>query len=170
MASGTGRDPVQDTLDGEMDATESGVDAGQGKKKEEVALPLPGWLTKAYFLFPIVLYIPDAIFNYYVYSDGVATTSHDPFIQGFWSLLAVVASMNIFAFSYFASVGALMRRIGGDDTVRFRSQVRTFANLGKCSARVIPGVREAIGLKSPRIFSGASGFMSNVSMWLGPPN
>jgi hypothetical protein len=34
------------------------------------ALPLPGWLVKVYFIFPIILYIPDAIFNYYVYSDG----------------------------------------------------------------------------------------------------
>lgn len=52
------------------------------------------------------------------------------FIQGFWSLLLVVAGMNIFAFSYFASVGALMRRIAGENTVGFRSQVRTFGNIG----------------------------------------
>jgi hypothetical protein len=37
---------------------------------KEKALPLPGWLVKVYFIFPIILYIPDAIFNYYVYSDG----------------------------------------------------------------------------------------------------
>src|SRR5258707_14965511 len=29
------------------------------------ALPLPGWLVKLYFVFPVVLYIPDAIFNYF---------------------------------------------------------------------------------------------------------
>lgn len=34
-------------------------------------LPLPGWLVKLYFIFPVVLYMPDVIFNYYVYSDGV---------------------------------------------------------------------------------------------------
>lgn len=67
------------------------------------------------------------------------------FIQGFWSLLAVVASMNIFAFSYFASVGALMRRIGGDDTVRFRSQVRTFANLGIAIGALGAGIGIQIG-------------------------
>ena len=27
-----------------------------------------------------------------------------------------------------------------------------------------------MGLKGPLIFSGAFGFMSNVSSWLGPPN
>ena len=37
---------------------------------QEKALPLPSWLVKVYFIFPIILYIPDAIFNYYVYSDG----------------------------------------------------------------------------------------------------
>jgi hypothetical protein len=38
--------------------------------EQDKALPLPGWLVKVYFIFPIILYIPDAIFNYYVYSDG----------------------------------------------------------------------------------------------------
>lgn len=67
------------------------------------------------------------------------------FIQGFWSLLAVVACMNVFAFSYFASVGALMRRIAGDDTVRFRSQVRTFANLGIALGALGAGIGIQIG-------------------------
>jgi hypothetical protein len=40
------------------------------KSDQEKALPLPSWLVKVYFIFPIILYIPDAIFNYYVYSDG----------------------------------------------------------------------------------------------------
>lgn len=34
------------------------------------ALPLPGWLTRIYYLFPIILYVPDMLFNFYVYSDG----------------------------------------------------------------------------------------------------
>jgi hypothetical protein len=38
--------------------------------EKDKALPLPSWLVKVYFIFPIILYIPDAIFNYYVYSDG----------------------------------------------------------------------------------------------------
>lgn len=67
------------------------------------------------------------------------------FIQGFWSLLAVVGGMNIFAFSYFASVGALMRRIGGDDTVTFRSQVRTFANIGVAIGALGAGIGLQIG-------------------------
>lgn len=69
------------------------------------------------------------------------------FIQGFWSLLIVVASMNIFAFSYFASVGALMRRIGGADTVRFRSLVRTFANLGIALGALGAGIGIQIGTR-----------------------
>src|SRR6185503_1957273 len=70
------------------------------------------------------------------------------FIQGFWSLLAVVASMNIFAFSYFASVGALMRRIGGDDTVRFRSLVRTYANIGIAFGAIGAGVGIQLGTRN----------------------
>lgn len=34
------------------------------------ASPLPPWLTRIYYIFPIVLYIPDCIFNFYVYSNG----------------------------------------------------------------------------------------------------
>lgn len=44
------------------------------------------------------------------------------------------------------------------------------AVFGKCSEISSPGVRQPIGLKGPRINSGASGFMSKVSNWLGPPN
>jgi len=65
----------------------------QEQAKEKV-LPLPGWLTKVYFIFPVVLYIPDALFNYYVYSDGISNNkSANPVIQvGFvvlWSFLSV---------------------------------------------------------------------------------
>lgn len=56
-------------------------------------LPLPTWLRKAYFIFPIVLYIPDAIFNFYVYSDGGSVKSTNPLVQaGFvalWGFLAI---------------------------------------------------------------------------------
>lgn len=34
------------------------------------ALPLPGWLMRVYYIFPIILYVPDMLFNFYVYSDG----------------------------------------------------------------------------------------------------
>lgn len=67
------------------------------------------------------------------------------FIQGFWSLLAVVMSMNVFAYTYFASVGALMRRIAGDDTVTFRSQVRTLGNIGLAVGALGAGVGLSIG-------------------------
>ena len=33
----------------------------------------------------------------------------------------------------------------------------------------MPGTLVLIGLNSPRIFEGASGFGSQMSMWLGPP-
>jgi MFS family permease len=69
------------------------------------------------------------------------------FIQGFWSLLAVIMSMNIFAFSYFASVGALMRRIGGDDTVAFRSRVETFRAMGIALGAVGAGIGITIGTR-----------------------
>lgn len=32
--------------------------------------PLPSAMMRIYYLFPIVLYVPDALFNFYVYSDG----------------------------------------------------------------------------------------------------
>lgn len=38
--------------------------------KESDALPLPSILMKIYYIFPVVLYVPDMIFNFYVYSDG----------------------------------------------------------------------------------------------------
>lgn len=69
------------------------------------------------------------------------------FIQGFWSLLAVIVSMNVFAFSYFASVGALMRRIGGDDTVEFRSRVETFRAMGIVLGAAVAGVGITIGTR-----------------------
>jgi hypothetical protein len=61
---------------GRVDSTTAFTLATDGAHDErrqidkEKALPLPGWLVKVYFIFPIILYIPDAIFNYYVYSDG----------------------------------------------------------------------------------------------------
>ena len=38
-----------------------------------------------------------------------------------------------------------------------------------CSENWSPGTLVAIGLNSPRIAAGASGFMSHMSSWLGPP-
>jgi len=36
-------------------------------------MPLPQWLLRIYYIFPIILYVPDVIFNYFVYSKGVST-------------------------------------------------------------------------------------------------
>jgi MFS family permease len=67
------------------------------------------------------------------------------FIQGFWSLLAVVMGMNVFAYTYFASEGALMRRIGGADTVTFRNQVQTLGSIGLTVGALGAGVGLSIG-------------------------
>jgi len=61
---------------------------------EDKALPLPGWLLKLYFIFPVILYVPDAIFNYFVYSDGVTVPQTDNvFLQvsqiALWGFLSI---------------------------------------------------------------------------------
>jgi hypothetical protein len=61
---------------------------------KEQAPPLPPWLIKLYYIFPIVLYVPDSIFNFYVYSDGSGIDLNHigitqiPYI-GLWVFLAV---------------------------------------------------------------------------------
>lgn len=67
------------------------------------------------------------------------------FIQGFWSLLIVVMSMNVFAYTYFASEGALMRRIATDDTVTFRNQVQTLGSVGVTVGALVGGIGITIG-------------------------
>lgn len=74
-----------------------------------------------------------------------AGTASYVFIQGFWSLLAVVASMNVFAYSYMASEGALMRRVGGDDTVTFRSQVQALSSIAVTVGVLVAGIGISIG-------------------------
>src|SRR5688572_21817269 len=44
-----------------------------------------------------------------------------------------------------------------------------FAIIGRCSQMRICGAEVAIGLNSPRYSTGASGFMSHMSMWEEPP-
>jgi hypothetical protein len=51
---------------------QSATNISFSETEKDKVLPLPGWLVKLYFIFPVVLYVPDVIFNYYVYSDGVA--------------------------------------------------------------------------------------------------
>lgn len=52
------------------------VIASTGAAEKDKVLPLPGWLVKLYFIFPVVLYVPDIIFNYVVYSTGVQPTNN----------------------------------------------------------------------------------------------
>ncbi len=73
---------------------------------EEKTLPLPGWLTKLYFIFPIILYLPDAIFNYYVYSDGIATQSTSMVGQAFWSVVWGFVAIGVVGMAYLLSVMA----------------------------------------------------------------
>jgi hypothetical protein len=65
--------------------------------EQDKTLPLPGWLVKVYFIFPIVLYLPDAIFNYFVYSDG-AVVPQAP-------LLLQIAQVTLWAFMAIGVVG-----------------------------------------------------------------
>lgn len=67
------------------------------------------------------------------------------FIQGFWSLFAVVLGTNVSLYTYFASEGALMRRIAGDDTVTFRSQMQALGNLGFAVGALVAGVGVSVG-------------------------
>ncbi len=60
--------------------------------EKDKVLPLPGWLVKLYFIFPVVLYVPDIIFNYVVYSTGVQPTNNMVFYVAsvvLWSFLSV---------------------------------------------------------------------------------
>lgn len=72
--------------------------------EKDKVLPLPRWLTRVYFIFPIVLYVPDAIFNFYVYTDGVSTRETNPLLQvGFFVLWAFV-SLGVVGMAYLLSV------------------------------------------------------------------
>lgn len=101
MASATRGDP-QDAL--ESDVALAGANSGASTKRDEPAMPLPGWLRQAYFLFPIILYIPDAIFNYYVYSDGITSQTHDPIGQAFWSIVWGMVAIGVVGMAYLLSV------------------------------------------------------------------
>ena len=46
----------------------------------------------------------------------------------------------------------------------------TFAQCGNSSPMNVPGTEVLIGWYGPRISTGASGFKSHISMWLGPPS
>lgn len=78
--------------------------AQQGPLDREKVLPLPGWLVKVYFIFPVILYIPDAIFNYYVYSDGWNTADAGPLLQVGKVALVSFLSIGVVGMAYLLSV------------------------------------------------------------------
>ncbi|HET8906620.1 MAG TPA: hypothetical protein VFN11_06620 [Ktedonobacterales bacterium] len=78
--------------------------AQQGYVDREKVLPLPGWLVKVYFIFPVVLYIPDAIFNYYVYSDGWNTAHMSPLLQAGKVALVSFLAIGVVGMAYLLSV------------------------------------------------------------------
>jgi hypothetical protein len=66
--------------------------AQQGTQPDK-AMPIPKWLMRMYYVFPIVLYVPDAIFNFYVYTDGAKPPAGVPAAVelGFFALWSFVA-------------------------------------------------------------------------------
>ncbi|HEX8994987.1 MAG TPA: hypothetical protein VF812_03040 [Ktedonobacterales bacterium] len=87
--------------DGELAVAQAAVTSNADDEK---TLPLPGWLTKLYFIFPIILYLPDAIFNYYVYSDGITTQSSSMAGQVFWSVVWGFVAIGVVGMAYLLSV------------------------------------------------------------------
>ena len=62
------------------------------------------------------------------------------------------------------------RRLSRQSTDRMTViRSRILACNGRCSQNLTPGTRVAIVPKGPRVSTGASGFGSHVSRWLGPP-
>lgn len=80
------------------------IAASQGSVDREKVLPLPGWLVKVYFIFPVILYIPDAIFNYYVYSDGWNTNNAGPLLAVGKVALVSFLSIGVVGMAYLLSV------------------------------------------------------------------
>lgn len=89
------------TSDGELAGAQA---TATTSADDEKTLPLPGWLTKLYFIFPIILYLPDAIFNYYVYSDGITTQSSSLAGQVFWSIIWGCVAIGVVGMAYLLSV------------------------------------------------------------------
>jgi hypothetical protein len=83
--------------------TPSQPPAAEAAQRDKV-LPLPRWLTRVYYVFPVILYIPDGIFNFYVYTDGAKPPSGNPVVQaGFFALWTFVA-LGVVGMAYLLSV------------------------------------------------------------------
>ena len=78
--------------------------ASTREQEKDKVLPLPSWLVKVYFIFPVVLYIPDAIFNFFVYSDGATGRSTDPVIEAGFTVLWGFLALGVVGMAYLLSV------------------------------------------------------------------
>jgi len=104
MARSTTVSPQRSAPANQMDrAAEHAAVEGQTIEQDKT-LPLPSWLQKAYFIFPIVLYIPDAIFNYFVYSDGAKIPTGNLFFQIAQVTLWAFMSVGVVGMAYLLSV------------------------------------------------------------------
>ncbi len=74
------------------------------EKDKDKVLPLPGWLVKVYYIFPVILYIPDAIFNFFVYSDGATARSANPLIEAGFTALWAFLALGVVGMAYLLSV------------------------------------------------------------------
>jgi hypothetical protein len=74
------------------------------EQEKDKVLPLPGWLVKVYFIFPVVLYIPDAIFNFFVYSDGISPHSANPVLNIAFDVLWGFLALGVVGMAYLLSV------------------------------------------------------------------
>jgi hypothetical protein len=72
--------------------------------EDDAPMPLPSWLKTLYFVFPVVLYIPDAIFNFYVYSDGATITNPNPLLAVLQIVLWGFLSVGLVGMAYLLSV------------------------------------------------------------------
>jgi hypothetical protein len=85
--------------------TAAAESSAKGKGEKDEPLPLPGWLLKLYFIFPVILYVPDAIFNYFVYSDGVTIPQTDNvFLQASQIALWGFLSIGVVGMAYLLSM------------------------------------------------------------------
>lgn len=82
----------------------AGTISGAAEDEQDKTLPLPRWLERVYFIFPIVLYVPDVIFNYFVYSDGGKIPTGNPLLQVSQVLLWAFMAVGVVGMAYLLSV------------------------------------------------------------------
>jgi type II secretory pathway component PulJ len=92
---------IRGFVDAQAFSAPSSVNAQPDNQK---VLPLPRWLTRVYYIFPIILYIPDGIFNFYVYTDGVNSPGSNPFVAAGFFALWFFVSLGVVGMAYLLSV------------------------------------------------------------------